>query len=56
MISFAVLGEVSARDGAWAAKFSPLQQLLLAVLVVERGRPVSRLSLARALWGEPEEP
>jgi DNA-binding SARP family transcriptional activator len=52
VINYTILGQVTARRGSWIADLSPQQQLLLAVLVMERGAPVSRAGLARALWDE----
>ncbi len=56
MINYTILGQIAARRGSWTADLSPQQQLLLAVLVMERGAPVSRVGLARALWDEEHSP
>ncbi len=60
MIDYCLLGPVRARQGDWAADLAPQQQLLLAVLVMERGLPVQRQTLIRILWDEdarvPETP
>ena len=56
MINYTILGQVTARRGSWTADLSPQQQLLLAVLIMERGAPVSRAGLARALWDEEYSP
>jgi DNA-binding SARP family transcriptional activator len=60
VIDYGLLGPVTVREDSWAAELSPQQQLLLAVLVMERGKPVPRQSLIRVLWDEetrvPEAP
>jgi DNA-binding SARP family transcriptional activator len=56
VINYSVLGEVTARDGSWEADLPPQQQRLLAVLVLEGGKPVPRASLARVLWDEADDP
>ena len=56
MINYSVLGQVTARNESWAAVLSQQQQLLLAVLVLDRGKPVPRAHLARALWDEEDAP
>ena len=56
VINYTVLGQVTACRGSWAAALSPQQQLLLAVLVMERGAHVPRVGLARALWDEEVPP
>lgn len=56
MTNYTILGQVTARHDSWTAALSPQQQLLLAILVVERGGPVSRAGLARALWDEEDPP
>ena len=54
-IEFRVLGPVEAvRDGHQVALGGPRQRVLLALLLVERGRPVSADRLVDALW--PTEP
>lgn len=50
MISFEILGEVTARQGAWTARLTPRQQRLLAALVLGNGAPVSRERLEGILW------
>ncbi|RKS77130.1 hypothetical protein BZB76_2504 [Actinomadura pelletieri DSM 43383] len=56
MINFEVLGRVTAWRENRVAKLQPVQQLLLARLVVAGGREVSRAELERAVWdgAEPE--
>ena len=54
MIDYHLLGLVTAAQDGWAADLAPQQQLLLAVLVMERGKPVPRQSLIRVLWDEDE--
>lgn len=49
MINYEILGKVTAREGTREAKLTPKSQLMLARLVVERGGPVSRSELKRAL-------
>ena len=56
VINYAVLGQVTACQGSWTADLSPQQQLLLAILVMEQGAPVSRAGLAGALWDEEDSP
>lgn len=57
MIKYSVLGQVTAWNESWTAGLSQQQQLLLAVLVLERGKPVPRARLAHALWdGEKDSP
>lgn len=56
MINYALLGQVRAWHGSWRADLSRQQQTLLAILVMERGAPVSRAGLARALWDEADPP
>jgi DNA-binding SARP family transcriptional activator len=56
VINYTILGRVTACQGSWTADLSPQQQLLLAILVMERGAPVSRAGLARALWDEEDPP
>ena len=55
MIDYSMLGQVTARNESWTADLSQQQQLLLAVLVLDRGKPVPRAHLAHALWGEEGE-
>jgi DNA-binding SARP family transcriptional activator len=50
VISFEVLGEVAARQGAWSASLSRQQQHLLAALVLGKGSPVGRERLEEILW------
>jgi DNA-binding SARP family transcriptional activator len=52
VIDYRILGPVTARQDGWTAELTPQQQLLLAVLVMERGRAVPRQSLIRILWDE----
>jgi len=56
VINYTVLGQVTACRGSWTANLSPQQQLLLAILVMAQGAPVSRAGLARALWDEEDSP
>jgi DNA-binding SARP family transcriptional activator len=56
VINYAILGPVTACQGPWVAALSPQQQLMLAVLVMERGAPVPRASLSRVLWDEKDGP
>lgn len=50
MISFEILGEVTARQDAWTASLSRQQQRLLAALVLSKGAPVTRERLEEILW------
>jgi DNA-binding SARP family transcriptional activator len=50
VISFGILGEVTARQDAWAASLSRQQQRLLAVLVMAKGAPVGVERLGEVLW------
>ena len=50
MISFEVLGEVTARQDAWEARLSTQQQHLLAALVLAGGAAVTRERLEEILW------
>jgi DNA-binding SARP family transcriptional activator len=50
VITFEVLGEVTARQDAWVAKMSTQQQHLLAALVLGGGAPVTRERLEEILW------
>ncbi len=49
VINYAILGQVTARQGEWTADLPPQQQLLLAILVMGEGKPVPRTDLTRAL-------
>lgn len=58
-MEYAVLGHLEVRrDGAVLDLGTPLQRALLALLLVENGRPVSTDRIADALWGEapPQDP
>jgi DNA-binding SARP family transcriptional activator len=50
VISFEVLGEVTAQEDAWVARLSTQQQHLLAALVLGGGAPVTRGRLEEILW------
>jgi DNA-binding SARP family transcriptional activator len=50
VISFEVLGEVTARRDAWTARLSTQQQHLLAALVLGEGAPLTRERLEAILW------
>ncbi len=56
MINYTVLGPVTAWQDSWTASLLPQHQLLLAVLVIERGAPIQRQSLASVLWEDTEDP
>ncbi len=56
MINYTILGPVTAWWDSWTASLSPQQQLLLAIMVMERGAPISRAGLARVLWDEEDPP
>jgi DNA-binding SARP family transcriptional activator len=56
VINYTILGQVTAWRGSWTATLSPQQQLLLAILVMERGGPVSRAGLTHALWDQDDPP
>lgn len=56
MINYTVLGHVMAWQDSWTASLLPQHQLVLAILVVGQGGPVSRETLAGALWEDAEDP
>lgn len=56
MINYTVLGPVTALEDSWTASLLPQHQLLLAILVMERGAPVPRQSLVSVLWDDVENP
>lgn len=57
MINFEVLGRVTARQDDWEAHLQPLQQLMLAAVVIAGGALVPRYELEHALgWDEKDEP
>ena len=51
-MKFGVLGPVTAGGGEEVPALSPMVRSLLAVLLVEAGRPVSEARLTEALWGD----
>jgi DNA-binding SARP family transcriptional activator len=56
VINYKVLGPVTAWQDPWTASLLPQHQLLLAILVMERGAPVPRQSLASVLWDDVTDP
>jgi DNA-binding SARP family transcriptional activator len=52
MISYEILGKVTARQGGQPLAMRPLQQLLLARLLCAKGAAVTQRQLADALWGK----
>ena len=57
MVEFAILGALEARDGDRELVLGgPKQRAVLAMLLLEANRPVSRDRLIDGLWGESPPP